>query len=96
MGRPWTSTGPGRIRRKGFQIAFEGNGAPQRQMFEGPFGFQRALDGLRLRPRDEGRRFLVDVRLDTSRVYFQMSFNDTANPVSVRALMRGLTCPSAP
>jgi type VI protein secretion system component VasK len=85
---------PGPDPARGFQIAFEGGDGTRRQGAEGTFGILRVTDGLRLRPRDDGRRFLIDVRAGDARLYFQMRFVAEANPVSVRGAMRGLTCPT--
>lgn len=49
---------------QGFATAFEGS-APQG--VSGPWRLLRFLDGLR--PRDWGRRYLVEVRLAEARVY---------------------------
>jgi type VI protein secretion system component VasK len=84
---------PGPAPELGFEIAFDGGSGVERQSARGPWGLLHFLDGLRLRPRDGGKRFLIDIRLKSSRNYLQMTFDSAANPVSGRALMRGLSCP---
>jgi type VI protein secretion system component VasK len=84
---------PGPEPARGFAIAF-GARPEDRRTEEGPWGLLRFLDGLRLRSREDDRRFLVDVRLGSSRVYFDLGFAASANPVAARRLMRGLTCPA--
>lgn len=91
-GAPAALNWPGPAPQDGFSIAFDG-AAPQGA--SGPWGLLRYLDGLRLRPRDEGRRFLIDVRQPDARAYLQLSFATAANPVAARPLLRGLVCPAA-
>jgi type VI protein secretion system component VasK len=91
-GAPAALTWPGPDPERGFQIAFADG---DRAGADGPWGMLRFLDGLRLRQREEGRRFLLDVRLAASRAYLQMDFEGPVNPVSLRPLLRGLTCPDA-
>lgn len=86
---------PGPAPARGFEISFDNGTAIEKKSAPGPWGFLRFLDGARLRPREGGRRFLVDVRGKGARAYLQMSFAKAANPVAARALLRGLTCPLA-
>ncbi|MCJ9691678.1 DotU family type IV/VI secretion system protein [Rhizobium sp. PRIMUS64] len=86
---------PGDLPARGLEISFDSSGAVEKKSAPGPWGLLRFLDGSRLRPREGGQRFLVDVRTTGARAYLQMSFAAPANPVSARLLMRGLTCPSA-
>lgn len=86
---------PGATPARGFEISFDNGIAVDKKGEAGPWGLLRFLDGSRLRPRDAGRRFLIDVRAKGARAYLQMSFAGPANPVSARSLMRGLTCPLA-
>lgn len=85
---------PGPSPAAGFALAF-GEDAPSRRAASGPWGLLRFLDALRLRDRDDGRRFLLDVRLDAARAYLELAFDSPANPVAARAAMRGLACPAA-
>jgi type VI protein secretion system component VasK len=89
-GEPVVLTWPGPAPERGFEIAFD-SGA--RGGAAGPWGMLRYFDGLRLRPRLEGQRFLVDARLADARAYLQLDFEGPRNPIALRALMRGLSCP---
>ena len=60
----------------------------------GPWGLLRLLDDVRLRKRDQGRRFLVDFRSGGGRVFVELLFESEANPVSGRALLKGFSCPA--
>jgi type VI protein secretion system component VasK len=91
--RPVALAWPGPEPDHGFAIAIATSAGTERIEQIGPFGFLRFLDGLRLRPREEGRRFLVDVRLESARAYFQMDFEGPLNAVMMRQLVSGLTCP---
>nr|WP_234782361.1 ImcF-related family protein [Sinorhizobium americanum] len=84
---------PGPSPAQGFEISFDIGTAVEKKSAPGPWGFLRFLDGAHLRPREGGRRFLVDVRGKGARAYLQMSFGSAANPIAARALLRGLTCP---
>jgi type VI protein secretion system component VasK len=81
---------PGPAPASGFEIAFDSG---ERAGAAGPWGLLRYLDELRLRPRLDGRRFLLDVRLADARAYIQMDFEDARNPVAARSALRGLSCP---
>ncbi len=84
---------PGPLPARGFEISFDSGVVVEKKSTPGPWGLLRFLDGSRLRPRDGGRRFLIDVRAKGARAYLQMSFASPANPITARALLRGLTCP---
>lgn len=60
----------------------------------GPWGLFRLLDPLRLRERDEGARFLVDLRLKNSRFFLELQFEGPVNPVAYRSQLSKLTCPA--
>ena len=47
----------------GFSIEFDGGAGGAQCGAAGPWGLIHFLDGLRLRPRDGGKRFLIDVQL---------------------------------
>jgi type VI protein secretion system component VasK len=94
-GAPVELNWPGPDPAQGFEIAFETGAGVERAAELGPWGLLRFLDGLRLRPREDGRRFLIDARLGTTRAYLQLDFERAANPVTARPLMRGLACPPA-
>ncbi|MQW95975.1 ImcF-related family protein [Sinorhizobium fredii] len=86
---------PGSSPARGFEISFDNGTVVEKKSAPGAWGLLRFLDGTRLRPREGGRRFLVDVRGKGARAYLQISFAKAANPVAARALLRGLTCPLA-
>ncbi|MCG5479427.1 MAG: DotU family type IV/VI secretion system protein [Ensifer alkalisoli] len=88
-------TWPGPSPTRGFEISFDNGTVVEKKSARGPWGLLRFLDGTRLRPREGGRRFLIDVRGKGARAYLQMSFTKPANPIAARALLRGLTCPLA-
>ena len=102
VARPVRATGPpaqldwpGPQPALGIEVSFRENTGSARITNPGPWGLMRLLDGLRLRARDGGQRALLDLRTDAGRVFLEMDFAAPLNPVSVRAAMRGLTCPPA-
>ncbi len=84
---------PGQSPDAGAEVTFRQGDQVARLVGEGAWGMFRVLDQARLRIRDEGRRMLVDLRSDGGRLFFEMEFPAPNNPVSVRTLMKGLTCP---
>ena len=74
------------------QLTAEG-GATLAQPGEG--GLFRLLDGIRLRERDGGKRFLVDLRSGGARLFMEVRFRAEANPLSRWRLLKGLVCPTA-
>jgi type VI protein secretion system component VasK len=94
-GDPATLTWPGPEPERGLQIAFAGGeGAPAQQAWAGPWGLLRFLGGLRLRARDDGKRYLLDVRLQQTRAYLELAFARPSNPAAAQALITGLECPA--
>lgn len=61
----------------------------------GEWGFFRILDGIRLRERDGGKRFLIDLKSGDARLFMEMTVPTEANPLSRWALLKGLACPTA-
>jgi type VI protein secretion system component VasK len=51
------------------------------------------LDKTNIRVRDEGRRHLVDLRIDGGRLFFELTFPTALNPLSAKTLLQGMTCP---
>jgi type VI protein secretion system component VasK len=92
-GEPAALAWPGPDPAQGLQVAFATAAGDEREAWPGPWGLLRFLDGLRLRARDGGQRFLLDVSLPTTRAYLQLAFDRPANPAAARALLAGLTCP---
>ncbi|MEP2031283.1 MAG: ImcF-related family protein [Paracoccaceae bacterium] len=85
----WPGPHPG----EGIELRFKDNSADARLKEVGPWGMFRLLDGMRLRSRDDGKRFLIDMRAPQGRLFVEISFDQEANPVSGRKLLNGLTCP---
>lgn len=85
---------PGPAAEQGIALQFSGAAPSQGLTRPGLWGFLQLLNDLRLRPRDDGQRFLVDMRDDSGRLFVELSFADAINPVSVRPLMRSLQCPA--
>ncbi len=92
-GEPATLLWPGPQPQAGAEVSFTDGAAQARLTEPGPWGLMRLMDGTRLRPRDEGRRFLVDLRADAGRLFLEMDFDRTPNPLAVRPLLSGLSCP---
>lgn len=94
-GAPEILEWPGPVPDRGIELSFQDNSADARLREVGPWGLFRLLDGMRLRSRNEGKRYLIDMRAPQGRLFVEMSFDNTANPVSGRNLMKDLTCPPA-
>ena len=94
-GTPKTLAWPGASPEAGAEISFRDGAASARLAASGPWGFLRLLDKARLRMRDEGARYLVDVRAEAGRLFLELRFPRAANPVTARQLARGLACPPA-
>ena len=86
---------PGPAPEAGAEISFRDGAATARLAAAGPWGFLRLLDASRLRARDDGARYLVDVRAEAGRVFLEIRFSSPANPVTARGIARGLACPPA-
>ncbi len=84
---------PGPAPDDGLRIALAREAATDTAAWPGPWGLLHFLDGLPLRSRDDGRRFLLDVRLPNTRVYMELAFPTPVNPATVQQLLRGLACP---
>ncbi|MFC3086595.1 ImcF-related family protein [Tabrizicola soli] len=92
---PLTLAWPGADPQAGAEVRFttaEG-GATLAQ--PGEWGLFRLLDGIRLRERDGGKRFLVDLRSGGARLFMEVGFQAEANPLSRWRLLKGLVCPTA-
>jgi type VI protein secretion system component VasK len=61
----------------------------------GEWGLFRLLDGIRLRERDGGKRFLVDLKSGDARLFMEVLLPTEANPLSRWKLLKGLACPTA-
>lgn len=87
-------TWPGVRPDDGIEVSFDiGSASATRLTQPGPWGLLRLLSPLRLRERDEGRRFLVDLRADTARLFVEITFDSPNNPLARRGLLKGFACP---
>jgi|GEM_PF-1211579 len=84
---------PGADPAAGAEISFESPEGAARVTEPGQWGFFRLLAPFKVRQRDGGQRFLVDVRTGGSRLFLEISFASAANPLAAFRLMKGLACP---
>lgn len=82
---------PGDRPDQGFEVKF---GETDRLYGAGDWGLLRITDNLRLRVREEGKRYRVDFKGTTGRLFVDMDFEDKFNLISLRPLMDGLACPN--
>ncbi|MDP3195631.1 ImcF-related family protein [Tabrizicola sp.] len=92
---PLTLTWPGPAPALGAEMRFTTADGSATLAQTGEWGLLRILDGIRLRERDGGKRFLVDLRSGGARLFMEVQFQAEANPVSRWALLKGLACPTA-
>ena len=85
----WPGTEPG----KGIDISFQTPEGEARLTQTGDWGLLRLLSPLRLRERDDGKRFLVDLRSGDARLFLEIGFANEANPLSTLRFLRGFSCP---
>ena len=88
---PW----PGPSPAAGVELRFNGSEGAATISQPGEWGLFRLLDGLRLRERDGGKRFLVDLRSGGARLFLEIGFASEANPLSRWKFLKGLQCPTA-
>ncbi|MEX5729123.1 type VI protein secretion system component VasK [Rhodovulum iodosum] len=93
-GDPARLAWPGPAPEEGAEVSFRAGEATAKLAQPGPWGLLRLLDGLRVRRRDEGRRFLVDFRTERGRIFVEIRFEAPLNPLSARGLLGGLSCPT--
>ncbi|WP_149141242.1 ImcF-related family protein [Gemmobacter caeruleus] len=84
---------PGPDPAAGIEARFTGAGGEARLTAPGLWGLLRLLAPLRLRERDGGQRFLIDLKAEDARLFLELQFDSPQNPLALRGLMRGLTCP---
>lgn len=84
---------PGPDPARGIEVSFQTSEGTATLAQPGPWGLLRLLAPLRLRERDGGRRFLVDLRAGGARLFVEMGFADETNPLSRRGLIGGFACP---
>ena len=82
---------PGDQPRKGVEVAFTDSDSLRHA---GPWGLFRLLDTLRLRPREDGKRYRIDFKGTSGRLFVDIEFETAINPVSLRPLLKDLTCPA--
>ncbi|WP_299362911.1 ImcF-related family protein [uncultured Paracoccus sp.] len=92
-GEPLLFDWPGPRPGEGIAVSFSTPDGDARLDQPGPWGLLRLLAPLRLRERDDGRRFLIDLRTGGARLFLEMTFDRPANPLSARRLSDGLACP---
>lgn len=84
---------PGADPAAGIEVSFATPDGSARLAQPGPWGLLHLLAPLRLRERDGGRRFLIDLRTGGARIFLELGFERAANPLAVRRLAEGLACP---
>ena len=85
---------PGPDPAAGIDISFETAGGAARISQTGEWGLLRLMAGLRLRERDGGKRFLVDLKSGNARLFVDLSFVSADNPLSRLKAMQGFACPT--
>ncbi len=85
---------PGAQPQAGIEVTFNAGDGEARLTQPGYWGLLRLLAPLRLRDRDGGKRFLVDLRADQSRLFLEIVFDRPQNPLALRKLMQGFACPA--
>ncbi len=84
---------PGAEPSQGADVSFQTPEGEARMAQQGVWGLLRLLDPIRLRERDDGRRFLVDLRSADARLFLEIDFEHPQNILSERRLLRGFSCP---
>lgn len=84
---------PGANAESGIEVVFNSGAGEARLAQPGYWGLLRLLAPLRLRDRDNGKRFLVDLKADQSRLFVEILVDTPQNPIAARKLMQGFTCP---
>jgi type VI protein secretion system component VasK len=84
---------PGADAAQGAEVSFQSPEGEARMAEGGAWGLLRLLDPVRLRERDEGRRFLVDLRSGGARLFLEIAVDRPQNILSKRKVLRGFSCP---
>ena len=84
---------PGSDPQAGIEVVFNTGAGEARLAQPGYWGLLRLLAPLRLRDRDSGKRFLVDLKAEGSRLFLEILVDTPQNPIALRKLMQGFTCP---
>ncbi len=85
---------PGPAPQAGVEVTFTSGAGEAKLTNPGLWGLLRLLAPLRLRERDGGKRFLIDLKAEGARLFLEMSFDRPQNPVAMQKLMQGFACPS--
>ena len=92
---PLTLAWPGTSPAAGAEVRFTTAEGSATLAQPGEWGLFRLLDGIRLRERDGGKRFLIDLKSGNARLFMEVHFPTEANPLSRWKLLKGLACPTA-
>lgn len=92
---PLKLTWPGPNPTAGAEVRFTTTAGNATLAQPGEWGLFRILDGIRLRERDGGKRFLIDLKSGDARLFVEMTVMAEANPLSRWRLLKGLACPTA-
>lgn len=84
---------PGPSPDKGADVSFTTPSGAAKLAGIGPWGLLRLLEPFRLRDRDNGKRFVIDLHADAARLFVEVTFDTAQNPLAIRALLKGLQCP---
>lgn len=87
----WPGTNPS----AGAEVRFTTSAGSATLAQPGEWGLFRILDGIRLRERDGGKRFLIDLKSGDARLFMEVLVSSEANPLSRWKLLKGLACPTA-
>jgi type VI protein secretion system component VasK len=87
----WPGTNPA----AGAEVRFTTSAGSATLAQPGEWGLFRILDGIRLRERDGGKRFLIDLKSGNARLFMEVTLPLEANPLSRWKLLKGLVCPTA-
>ena len=88
---PWPGANPA----AGAEVRFTSAEGSATISQAGEWGLFRIFDGIRLRERDGGKRFLIDLKSGDARLFMEVQFPSEANPLSRWKLLKGLACPTA-
>jgi len=85
---------PGEDAESGVMLTFKAGDVSATLQKPGSWGLLRLLDEAHLRKRDDGRRYLADLRASGGRVFVELLFQKASNPVSGRILLKAFSCPA--
>ncbi|MDQ2065702.1 ImcF-related family protein [Xinfangfangia sp. CPCC 101601] len=85
---------PGNQPEAGIEVVLNSGAGEARLAHPGFWGLLRLLSPLRLRERDNGQRFLVDLKAEDSRLFMEIQMDRPQNPIALRKVMQGFACPA--